>query len=369
MSYKRMIKKSFSQVVPETDNESFMKSVMERERVMEYRKKKHTKKPRVIIAIAAAVMLSVTAVATTINFNDIFGNKYYKAENAETANELIANVTNVETYCDNEDYTVNLKGVTGSEDSFVAVIEIARKDGQPVREYWQNCVLFRAEDPTDSGYIANSRYRTNTREDGALEMIIDCSAFDFMTAKTFYEDARLYENNDDKELISLSDKKIELSGDNKFLVYTGEERQAYRGEATDLEWSVRFSYEPSEPTKNLICEGSDEKVILYRNVDFFDNKGAMKVNYVRAGSSMLIMEYNFNDNVIYDLSIFYGYSENTFTLIKKDGTEIQLSLKGVTDNHAAMFSYIEEKDTDVDMVIDLNEIESLRINDKIYKLS
>ncbi len=363
MNYKKLIKNSFSQVVPMTSNESFERSVMERETKMNDTKKVVRKKPWVIIAVAAAVMLSVTATAAAFNFDEIFGNSKFRAENAEISSELIANVTNVETYVDNEDYAVNLKAVTGSENSFVAVVEIARKDGQPVEEYWQNAVEVEENsliDGLNHGVMKGCNFVSETTENNALELIIDFTSVNGQ----------------------LSGKEITLTNSASFRLKNNDfGKYENAQDSVKIEWWVKFIYEPSEISKTLTCEDLSERVTLYRDVEFFDNKANMEIKSLEVGSLTMIMEYEMYPN-IYDIGVFFLHypEKNSMALIKKDGTEMKVSLISHSyssqpqKRYTATFAYADSpyswySDSDKVLVINLDEIESLRINDKIYKLS
>ncbi|MBQ8903155.1 MAG: hypothetical protein IJY73_02510, partial [Oscillospiraceae bacterium] len=140
MNYNKIFKDAFSSVALQTDEESFVKSVTERKIEMESKKRISFKKPLVAICAAAAALTLGTvgaAAAGLISFNEIFGN-IIRTDNAELGEALIGNAENVKWTVSNEDYVVNLKGVTGTNERVMAVVEIARADGTHVEDYLKN---------------------------------------------------------------------------------------------------------------------------------------------------------------------------------------------------------------------------------------
>ena len=136
MNYKKLLKTSFSQIIPPTDIESFEKSVLERTEKMEKGKVKRFKKPLVAVAAAsAALALGVTgaAAAGLINFGEIFGG-HLKTDKDYTANELLTCGQNISWTVSDDDYAIEVKGIAGSERDVLISFEIVRKDGKPVSD-------------------------------------------------------------------------------------------------------------------------------------------------------------------------------------------------------------------------------------------
>lgn len=107
---------------------------------MESKKRISIKKPVIAICAAAAALTLGTvgaAAAGIINFNEIFGNTI-RTDDAELGEALIGNAENVKWTVSDDDYVVNLKGVTGTNERVMAVVEIARADGTPVDDYFKN---------------------------------------------------------------------------------------------------------------------------------------------------------------------------------------------------------------------------------------
>ncbi len=140
MNYHKIFKDAFSAVSLQTSDESFAKSVAERKNNMESKKRISIRKPVIAICAAVAALTLGTvgaAAAGFINFNDIFGNTI-RTDDAELGEALIGNAENVKWTVSDKDYVVNLKGVTGTNERVMAVVEIARADGTPVEDYFKN---------------------------------------------------------------------------------------------------------------------------------------------------------------------------------------------------------------------------------------
>ncbi len=110
-------------------------------------------------AIAAAVFLmvgGVTAAEATglLNINDMFGGRI-SAQDEQLAQGLVGAAKDFTWTTSDDDYAIELKGVTGSESDMLLMYEIVRTDGRPVTDFM-----------------------TNIPEDGVLDMFTDISFSD-----------------------------------------------------------------------------------------------------------------------------------------------------------------------------------------------
>ena len=138
------------------------------------RKANHTAKKRsfrpAAVAVAAAVLMvgGVTAAAATglLNINDMFGGRI-SAQDEQLAQGLVGAAKDFTWTTSDDDYAIELKGVTGSESDMLLMYEIVRADGRPVTDFM-----------------------TNIPEDGELDMFTDISFSDhspyMMTGSDMY---------------------------------------------------------------------------------------------------------------------------------------------------------------------------------------
>ena len=131
------IKNYFDKISPEHTPEQIAQAVIQR---ADSGAKKRRFKPFTAIAAAAAVMaVGVTTAAATglLNINDIFGGRI-SAQDEVLAGELVVAAEDFTWSVSDEDYMIELKGVTGSKSDMLLVYEIKRTDGKPVTDYMTN---------------------------------------------------------------------------------------------------------------------------------------------------------------------------------------------------------------------------------------
>ncbi len=112
----------------------------------------------VAIAVAAAVLMvgGVTAAAATglLDINNMFGGRI-STQDEQLAQGLIGAAKDFKWTTSDDDYAIELNGVTGSESDMLLMYEIVRADGRPVTDFM-----------------------TNIPEDGELDMFTDISFSD-----------------------------------------------------------------------------------------------------------------------------------------------------------------------------------------------
>lgn len=387
---KNDIKNAFEKIVPIKTDDEILMNILNTEKPSDIRttgKQMRLKKP--VIAIAAAMVafslfITCAAAAGLFSFDEIFGNSYLRAENNETSDLLVADVISEKTYSDNEDYTVNLKGVTGSDNNFTAVVEIIRADGKPITDFMKSIgdkdLLVTIYDNCKINGVSprcECRFDSIITDNGNIEIMLTCTS----------------DNNE-----TFSGKEIEISGKDFYVfqnlikkgplvshyqLYDNEYEElieAYPDLTDDavleLDWGIKFTYIPTENTSTRTYTDFAEKVTVYRGIEEFgDNEVQMTVKSLRLSSAALVMDYECTGHGTYSISIYcHNPDDNEFVLIKKDGTEIILELSssyygGLDKINTAVFTYSKEKYSGENLVINLDEIEALRINDVTYTLS
>ncbi|MGN0657823.1 MAG: hypothetical protein ACI4KR_13625 [Ruminiclostridium sp.] len=408
MNYKKLFEQSFKSVVPSKDSKAIMKSVIERtERTdMENTKKKGVKKPFVAVAAAAAaVALGVTgaAAAGIIDFNEIFGNEI-KTE-IKDSYLLMSRTENVEAYVSDEDYNVTLLGVTGGNDVAIMSIEISRKDGKPVTDYFVN----RNDDSTMTGIIsaeckwdnpdAKKRQYSNEwiNEDGNISVNIELAVeFDYI------------------EDTSLAGKNITVNGNGfypakDFYDYLDEIGAKYQidgigavecvqyedGTPADvssvaslpLEWGLSFDYYPSEKSSaKLFMKEEDknstvtfrQKQMYYIDPDYPEIiEYGLEITDIQVGSTNAfidIIEYKDSKPTF----PFYSFPDNEICLITKGGEKIEMSSNGgvaranseqeISREKLVYYSESPEQGGRSRLAIDVSEIAAISINGEIFEL-
>lgn len=93
----------------------------------------------VLCACLTVVIGTITVAAATgiIDFKELFG-KHIILDNDELGSQLMAQATDVVYTVSDDDYRVDLKGITGDISSLYAIIEITRVDGTSVTEHFLN---------------------------------------------------------------------------------------------------------------------------------------------------------------------------------------------------------------------------------------
>lgn len=136
-----IIKKAFENVKP---SEELVNSVLDVRNVPAVTKKAKrrrffkTYRRAVIIAFCGLMVCGCTAAATNyIKFGSLFG-ETFSAADSEFANSLVGTARDFSYKVSDEDYIISLKGITGNDGGFFAVVEISRVDGEPVADHFAN---------------------------------------------------------------------------------------------------------------------------------------------------------------------------------------------------------------------------------------
>lgn len=397
MDYNKVFKHAFSSVALQTDDESFVKSVTERKIEMESRKKISIKRTVITIcAAAAALSLGVVtaAAAGLINFNEIFGGTI-KTQSEELGEQLIGNASDIKWTVSDDDYVVNLKGVTGTENSLLAVIEIARADGKPVKDYLSNLdfmyesgffALFESV-KLNGGFDSNGDGGCGTRinEAGNIEVTFDRTQASLAGKKIEINGMSFYPTEELNDAPIDPSKEFGMHG-SSVEYYLDEEEKAYldKIELLDLSWSLEFTYAPSEAGElEITAEKFGETVQLDFNVysvgDVPDNavneKFDVTIYSLKADSIGAELGITFDPEEYkpcWEYSFNPDFERNDIKFIYKDGTEIPVTLgswnAGGDDDKYTMDLSLCYYDEDSVIAVDVSEINAISINGISYNL-
>ncbi len=419
MNYHKIFKDAFSAVSMESSDESFAKSVAERKSNMESKKRISIKKPVIAICAAAAALTLGTvgaAAAGIINFNEIFGNTI-RTENAELGEALIGNAENVKWTVSDENYVVNLKGVTGTNERVMAVVEIARADGMSVEDYLKNKdVLEGTILLSGSKYLGLSNPDVNlgksvytyVNESGNIEISYQvylgkydtCGITSLDGERVIYDGIGFYP-------ASIYDGGVYLGGDyNMIGGNCGEPSEEIRQRLEELsvlnlDWSMEFDYVPSETSaKTYTVTDLSQPTYFECEVERWDDKDGDGEYEADEGEIEVIAE-NERFEVMFDkitvnsiggtFSAKVNLGEYTATdlyvrplhtgvldirFIKNDGTDYDVTVIVTSGTSASNFETgIMKCDYDFEYhhgggqtAVDLSEISAISINGTVYNL-
>ncbi len=273
------IKNVFEKITPVRSNDEVLSYVLRRSNDMKNmtsKKKISFKKPAIAIcAAAAAATLGVTgaAAAGLFSFDDIFGSRI-KAENADLGEALMCSVENFTYTVSDDDYKIELNGISGSATEIIANLEISRVDGMPVVDSFVN-----EYDPED-GLHAHEEWLIKSGDMKDYERYLGGTGKYSINEEGNIEAVYVI-GNTEIDGISAANETIEISGArlypiDKYFNYLIEENGGtysfHNGEVKyyknntqneieldtssvhylDLFWSAEFTYVPSEEALKTI---------------------------------------------------------------------------------------------------------------------
>lgn len=373
---KNKVNSYFEKITPVRSNEEILSGVLRKAEEMEYTKNKHkfsVKRPAIAVCAAVlALSLGVTgaAAAGIIDFNEIFDNRI-SVENEKLGDALMCSAESFTYTISDEDYQIEMQGLTGTEYEIIGTLVISRKDGAPVTDYI-NAVS--KEDKIILEEIDSAMYPTEKYSDFC-----------------YYGGAHgeYYTDNNGK-------LKIEFSIRNYYNMYNNKIRIHGRRKYLKLpfDWSVEFVYTPSETVVERLHRGYftvDDKVPLTYWVtgtemqeqiekvetmaDIYDIE-LNSLNGTITGTAKLPEEWIVRaaGRECFDLTDFDVY------LTKNDGTKVNAFIQsaGYTKNKFdLMLVYINgERDELIEsetlhenhIAVDLSEIKSITINGKTFDM-
>lgn len=308
------------------------------------------RKPAVIAAAAAVLMVGgVTAGAATglFNFNEVFHS--VNAESEELGEKLLGEASNIRSTISDDDYVVELKGVTGSPSSLLANIEISRADGKPISGLNNTYIYLESVTLENDDSFSGGSYFSNINEQGNI--CID------------WEHRLGYEKLLAGEL--LMDGTVSLSGNVD--LQDG-------GEAKTLDWTMEFDYTPTEESLRTVKAADvSENCMLNVYADLEETAHAdceLDVNAITLTSTFGVLDAKLlnGDSVEYGLD-----NTNDVRLIKNDGSEIMVWLFGYSGRVDGGIDFTMEYYADGSYIntlaVDVSEIKAISINGTVYELS
>lgn len=342
-----------------SDDELLQATLRKADKAMEENKRKGIRKPvMVVCAVAAVVALGVTgaAAAGVLRFDELFGKKI-TAPTEQLANDLMGAASDVDIVCSDENYEVLLKGVTGTENSVLASIGVARRDGKPVCES-VNIADFSAW-CADSDMSRSIEYSSEVLDDGSVCFTVEYSM----------------------DLTGFSENEG-LAGKNIVMSFTGLEVS----EGAALDFSVEFTYEPSEESlKRLSCTDLSERCTVLFSVS--GEEGELPTGRdIPFEVRLTAIDLRAETGIIsgcFDLGgyDFEKYVINTFMcrndvqLIMADGSTMAVSLGGyryTRDGECVNFTMeVDYKGLfdEAETAVDLSAVTAVSINGTEYPLA
>lgn len=308
------------------------------------------RKPAVIAATAAVLMVGgVTAGAATglFNFNEVFDT--VSVEDEAFGQTLLGGVSNLKATVSNDDYVVELKGVTGSHASLLANIEISRADGQPITALRDVNVGVSDIILQQTSSFSGGGWSSRINADGKLSIDWEyrLSYDDLLNGKESVEGATVIGGS-----VNFDDN----------------------GEAVPLDWKLEFDYTPSEESlRSVKAVDTDENCTLCSE---FNEGGEHKELECDISDITLTSTFGVIRGVITDeVFLMPCREDNDIKLIKNDGTEINTkigSVNGDDDGNSLNFilHYLENESIYSDeLAVNLAEIKAISINGTVYELS
>ena len=407
---KNEIKNAFEKITPTRSNDDVLSYVLRRSNDMENmtsKKKISFKKPVIAICAAAtAATLGVTgaAAAGLFSFDDIFGSRI-KAENADLGEALMCSAENFIYTVSDDDYKIELNGISGSATEIIANLEISRVDGTPVVDSFVN-----EYDPEDglhaheeclitSGDMADyERYLDGTgkysiNEEGNIEAVyvIGSTEIDGMSAanetieisgtKLYpidkYFDYLIEENGGTYSFHNGELKYYKNNTENEIKLDTSSVHYL------DLFWSAEFTYVPSEVALKTIKETypTDKKfditlVSVDENNETSEFIGTIDIRNSLLTSTYATIEFDMEYDVP-DGSFPFPDFEEVY-LVRSDGSKTRMILhsghgpyKGefvATMRYCSYYKENEDGSFFADFIaVDLTDAVGIEINGKLYK--
>ncbi|MCM1329024.1 MAG: hypothetical protein NC253_06230 [Ruminococcus sp.] len=373
-------------------------------------------------AVCAVLICGITAAAVTglIDFNAVFGD-FIAVRDTELANSLAGTAKNFEYKVSDSDYKFSVKGVTGTDKSLVAVVELSRVDGTPVSEHfavpvesnvlgwlglhnlWQHQQMHLLYEYGGVGY---GNYVNN---DGNIEFYIEMECDRELIGKkvsvegkNFYPDEVynnfLKENNVRYfEWEDFSGYVRDNHGSVSYNNYVPVDFDDSSVLALELEWEFSFVYNPSETAlKTRVCQDVEEDFVYYITVTKLiptEDGGAygdkvmlertVNCTYIDVGPmySHLNFEYEpseyekeeLKNPGTYSVSQLDDKDNNEMCLIMSDGGTIPIKVSSGTCTYGDGIYKLEYEfkysiDGGKQEIVKTEDVEALSINGTIYNL-
>lgn len=405
------IKNAFEKITPVRSNDEILSYVLRRSNDMKNmtsKKKIRFKKP--VTAICAAIItatLCVTgaAAAGLFSFDDIFGSRI-KSENTELGEALMCKAENFTYTVSDDDYKIELNGISGSSHEIIANIEISRADGTPVVDYFVN-----EYNPKDGIYGHEDNlvaYKPNYNErrmggtgkykindEGNIEIVYvigntDIDSVPVANEKIILHGAKIYPTDTYFNYLYEDNNALAWFENGELVYYKNGTDESVVIDTSpvhylDLFWSAEFTYVPSEkalktvsrsyfseedrlPCKAHLYDENHNKIDLDCTVKFLDMK--VTSTYATFSFDMEYKELENGDIPFPDIEKAY--------LVRKDGSKILMMMDSGQGANNAEYSFtykycsryeeIEGGGVFIDHIaVDLTNAVGVEINGKLYE--
>ncbi len=395
------IKDYFDSITTSKSTEDIAKKVMERTEKRPERSRPKFKPFAVAAAATVALVGGVTAAAATglIDFNEIFGGRI-TAQDEQLAGALVGAAQDFTWSVSDDDYMIELKGITGSKSDMLLVYEIARVDGKPVADFMTNIpedgrlegfidIAFSDESAFSSAmdsnqYIVNdkgnievyNRIITDGNISGQCYSIDGVNLYPEQTLQAFLQqqDEAIFMWDHKSSEHPIGFYSYNSFNDNEPLNIALDDERII---GLELSWSVDFTYSPSE-TAILSKSISDENttVSINRWARFTRETETLECKIIKSHFSCvggwLEVEY-YGDRT----GTEYEKNNNVY-LLTQNGSELPCAF--VEHGHGT--SYVSEPVTTIHIeirysetlddpitAIDISEITAVSINGEIFPLA
>ncbi len=408
---KNDIKKAFEKITPVRSNDEIFSYVLRRSSDMENmtsKKKISFKKP--VIAICAAAItatLGVTGAAAAgfFSFDDIFGIRI-KAENIDLGEALMCKAENFSYTVSDDDYKIELNGISGSGTEIIANLEISRIDGTPVvdsfvNEYNENDGIYGHNENLvaykSKGYKKDlggtGKYEIN--DDGNIEIVYvigntDIGSDPVANEKIILNGAKVYPTDKYFDFLCEDNNALAWFKDGKLVYYKNGTDETVEIDTSpvhylDLFWSAEFTYVPSEEALKTVTRSyfsADDELKCKSHI--YDNNGnkteldcTVKFIDMKFTSTYATIAFDMEYNELENGDIPFPDIEKAY-LVRKDGSKILMIMNsghgGYSEDYSFTYKYcsyyeeIEGGGAFIDHIaVDLTDAIGIEINDKLYE--
>lgn len=408
---KNDIKNAFEKITPPRSNDEILSYVLRRSKDMEKmtdRKKISFKKP--LIAITAAVVtaaLGVTgaAAAGLFSFDDIFGSRI-KAENADLGDALMCKAENFTYTVSDNDYKIELNGISGSSNEIIANIEISRTDGTPVvdsfvNEYNPDYAIHSHEDclvaykPNYNEQRLNGTGKYKINDEGNIEIVYVIGQTGIGSApvaneKITLHGAKLYPIEPYLDFLYEDNNALARFENGELLYYENNSTNLVEIDTSsvhylDLFWSAEFIYVPSEEALKTVAKsyfGEEDRLVcngyLYdENFNKVEYETIIKFIDMKLTSTSATISFDMDYETTENGDIPFPDIEKAY-LVRKDGSKVLMMIHSGGGAYTTGFSYTYRycssyKDNGdgsffADYIaVDLSDAKGIEINGKLYE--
>ncbi|MBO5377919.1 MAG: hypothetical protein J6A41_05985 [Ruminiclostridium sp.] len=408
---KNDIVNAFEKITPARSNDEVLSYVLRRSNDMENitkKKKISFRKPvTAIIAAAVTATLCVTgaAAAGLFSFDDIFGNRI-KAENAELGEALMCSADNFTYTVSDDDYKIELNGISGSSQEIIANIEISRVDGTPATDYFVN-----EYNPDDGIYShednlvaykpnynerhmgGTGKYKINDEGNIEIVYVIGRTNIDsppLSGEKIILHGAKIYPTDAYFDFLCEDNNAVAWFEKGELIYYKNCTDNIIEIDTSpvhylDLFWSAEFTYVPSNEALKTISRsyfGEEDrlpcKAHLYdENHNRTDLDCTVKFIDMKLTSTCATVSFNMEYKELENGDIPFPDIEKAY-LVRKDGSKILMIMDSgeganyaeytFTYKYCSRYEELESGGAFIDHIaVDLTDAVGIEINGKLYE--